>query len=140
MLKCLVGLVASKNAAGIMRPECLNILLGLDQWPVGWGLYFNTNESPIYHTDSLRIETLLSPQKTVMAARFFIQGLPFVLCLGKPDHDRSFGVWRPLSITLNGSALNFNWEDTHGSRDVSLSRQGSYSGHPPNWQDWQKNG
>ena len=140
MLKCLMGLSASGNATGAMKAECTSILLGTNEWPSGWGLYFNTRASPIYHTDSLRIETPVSPQNVVMAARFFIQGFPFVLCLGRPDHDGSFGVWRPSKVEIDTKTLTLDWEDAPGSRIVSLNRQGSYSGHPPDWLDWQKTG
>src|ERR1044072_1573621 len=85
MLKLLFGAAFSGNVTSQPKPECLDLLLTRAAWPDGWGLYFGLGR-PVHHTDSIEIETLVGPDKRLLAARIFIQGLPFTLILGKPDN------------------------------------------------------
>lgn len=144
MLKCVVGLAVSGNIRSTIKPECVEVLFERAEWPDGWGMYFRLNDRPLYHTDSLSIETRVGPNKLLLAANIFLQGLPFVLCLGKPDNPGAFGIWRPDQITFRSksceSTINLSWKSlAHGSA-VVLGRIGTYDGHPPNWKDWQRNG
>src|ERR1041385_3485295 len=81
MLKCLLGLTISKNIVSHLKPECVDILFGRFAWPGEWGLYFSlASSTPAYHTDSLMIQTRVDEARSlVLAADFFIQGLPFTL-------------------------------------------------------------
>jgi hypothetical protein len=94
MLKCLVGLSVSKNIGGTLKPECVNILFERQMWPTEWGLYYCTDAqgSPIYHIDSLFVETLTAPDGRILAGKFVVQGLPFYVVLGKPGNPRAFGI------------------------------------------------
>src|ERR1043166_3841555 len=104
MLKCLLGMTNSNNITSRLKPECLELLFGRTVWPEGWGLYFDTKTRAIHHTDAIRIETLVGPDKLILAAKFFIQGLPLTLALGKPDNREAFGIWRPAKIVFAGTA------------------------------------
>jgi hypothetical protein len=145
-LKCLIGFTASGNLKAGLKPECVDLLFKRQRWPEAWGLYFaNVGSNPIYHTDSFLIETLTTPDRTVvLAARFYIQGLPFLLILGKPDEARSFGVRHPSEIVLRSAVrertLRLSWEDGQLGEPVSLTRAGSYDGYPPSWNDWERDG
>jgi hypothetical protein len=81
MLKCFLGLSVSKNIGGALKPECVNILFERQMWPTEWGLYYCTDAQggPIYHTDSLAVETLTAPDGRLLGGKFVVQGLPFYL-------------------------------------------------------------
>jgi len=142
MLKCIIGLVASKNLRSTIKFECVDVLFERISWPEGWGVYFNLANGPVYHTDSILIETLVGPSQLILAVKFFLQGLPFVLCLGKPDNPRAFGTWRPTEIKLRCEAaersLKFQWEKLPHGDSITLTRTGSYDGHPPDWKEWER--
>jgi hypothetical protein len=77
MLKCLLGMTASKNICSRLKPECLTLLFGKVEWPDQWGLYFPVKAAPIYHTDSLLIQIQTDEARAlILAADFFIQGMP----------------------------------------------------------------
>lgn len=94
MLKCLLGLSVSKNISSQLKPECVDLLFQKACWPDRWGLHVSTNAStPIYHTDSLLIQTRIDEARSlILAADFLIQGMPFTLIMGEPDNPVSFGV------------------------------------------------
>ncbi len=147
MVKCLLGLAASKNLkATNLKSECIDLLFGNMLWPDGWGLYFSASPaSQIYHSASLLIETHIDPTKElILAAHFFIRGLPFVLSLGKPESPQKIGLFRPEAIVLrNGKcekALVLSWSGGPKSPCILLERSGTYDGPPPDWQEWEKNG
>jgi hypothetical protein len=100
-LKCLLGLSKSGNIHGSLKPECVDILFERQIWPPEWGLYYFTGSEAgaIYHTDSAAVEVLASADRTtVLAGKFFIQGLPFFLVMGKPGDPRAFfGIRARLS-------------------------------------------
>lgn len=144
MLKCILGMSASKNIRGNLKPECVEILFGKRVWPTGWGLYFTAslNES-IYHSSSFLIETLYDTKNNlVLAARFFIRGLPFSLCMGKPDNSGSFGLRRPSEIIFESpnstQTIGLSWSPAHNGKPITLTRAGTYDGPPPNWREWEK--
>lgn len=143
-LKCLVGLSASRNIKSVVKPECIDILFGRQRWPIEWGLYLNVSSvEKIHHTDSLLIETMSDPSRdVVLAARFYIQGLPFTLVLGKPGDARTFGVWHPSKIVFKlpnaTKKLRLLWEGGRTGGPVELTRVGSYTGDPDHWHEWQK--
>src|SRR5262249_31340064 len=93
MLKCLLGLTVSKNITSHLKPECTDLLFERTRWPDRWGLYFPVETSaPIYHTDSFLIETRIDQTRSlILAADFFIQGIPLTLLLGRPDNPATFG-------------------------------------------------
>ena len=145
MLKCLLGLSASGNITGTLKSECLDLLFSRQTWPPHWGLYFSIAPRPIYHTDSILIETLTDPTGVlILATKFFIQGLPFILLLGKPGDPGAFGIWRPEKLVFKfpGSekTLHFTWDGGARGPPVILTRAGSYGGHPPSWKDWERIG
>jgi hypothetical protein len=145
-LKCLIGLTASGNLKRGLKPECVDLLFKRRSWPEAWGLYFaNVDSTPIYHTDSFVMETLTGPdRKTVLAAKFHIQGLPFILILGTPGDANSFGIRRPSEIVLRSAVgerrLRLSYEDGQPGEPVLLTRAGSYDGHPPSWKEWERRG
>jgi hypothetical protein len=146
MLKCLLGLTVSKNITSQLKPECTDLLFGRIGWPDHWGLYFPVGaSSPIYHTDSLLIETRVDQARSlILAADFFIQGIPLTLVLGKPDNPAAFGIWRPGQIIFKAPSatqlVNFSWQDKCSGKPVTLTRTGTFDGYPPNWKDWAKEG
>lgn len=146
MLKCIVGLSASKNVTSHPKPECIDLLFGRMDWPEHWGLYFSMGAStPIYHTDSLLIETRIDANRSLMlAADFFIQGFPFTLLMGEPSDPKAFGIWRPGHLVFQSPAatqtIRLAWQRDGSSELVSLTRTGTYDGHPPNWKDWERDG
>lgn len=129
-LKCLIGLTASGNLKSGLKPECVDLLFKRRTWPEGWGLYFaNVGSTPIYHTDSFAMETLIGPdRKIVLAAKFHIQGLPFILVLGTPGDAKSFGIRHPCEIVLRSAIgerrLRLSWEDGQPGDSVQLTRAG----------------
>jgi hypothetical protein len=145
MLKCLLGLSASKNIHGTLKPECVNILFERQMWPADWGLYSDTKVNSIYHTNSLSVETLSHPdRKTVLGGKFVVQGLPFYLLLGKPGNPSAFGIWHPREIVFKFPTLekriSLSWDGQAGTDSIILTRTGTYDGPPPIWKDWEKNG
>ena len=144
MLKTIIGSVASRNFGGTVAPIAVELLLGRKAWPRWWGLYFSpSSDQPIYHTDSLMIETLINPvEKNVMGCRFYIQGLPFTFLLGTPDNPEAFGFWRPREIDLDfphtEQKIIFKWDGLRRGKPVRLQRAGAYDGPPPIWKDWEK--
>ncbi len=147
MVKCLLGLTASKNVSSTnLRPECLDLLFANRDWPEGWGLYFFVSSAkPIYHSASFLIEIHVDPARDlILAANFVIRGLPFLLCLGKPDRPESFGMFRPEAIVFrNGGCektLALSWLGGPKSPVIVLERAGTYDGAPPDWKEWEQNG
>jgi hypothetical protein len=147
MMKCLLGLTASKNLnATKLKPECVDLLFANIEWPDGWGLYFSASPAkPIHHSDSFLIETRFDQASgLILAADFVIRGLPFVLCLGKPDRSESFGIHRPKAIVFNAGecekVLILSWLRGPRSPVILLKRVGTYDGPPPDWKEWERNG
>jgi hypothetical protein len=146
MLKCLLGLSVSKNIKSQLKPECIDLLFGRSDWPEQWGLYFSMGTSaPIYHTDSFLIQTRIDAARSlVLAADFFIQGMPFTLVMGKPGDPKTFGIWRPGQLVFKSPSatqlMNLSWQDKCSGEPVTLTRTGTYDGHPPNWKGWEKDG
>jgi len=145
MLKCLIGMTASNNLkTANIKPECLALLFGSIDWPEGWGLYFKIPNKPIYHSSSFLIETKINPTNgLILAVEFCIRGLPFTLCMGKPDNPQSFGMHRPKEIIFEArtceKVLELDWPGSHGE-SARLSHVGRYDGPPPDWKEWEKNG
>jgi hypothetical protein len=144
MLKCLLGLTVSKNVGSRLKPECTDILFGRANWPEEWGLYFPVGAAPIYHTDSILIQTHTDEARSLMlAADFFIQGMPFKLVMGKPGDPKAFGIWRPSQLLFKSPSatqlITLSWLGKSSGEPVILTRTGTYDGHPPDWQDWEKN-
>lgn len=107
MVKCILGLTASKNLnITNTKPECIDLLFGNINWPEGWGLYFRVfADTPLYHSDSFLIETQVDPaRQLILAARFTIRGLPMVLCLSKPDVPENMGLFHPEAIIFRSGA------------------------------------
>lgn len=147
MIKCLLGLTASNSLrANRLKPECLDLLFASAPWPEGWGLYFaGTAGKPIYHSGSFLIETRIDPASgLILAAKFVLRGLPFLLCLSAPDAGSSCGVYRPEALVFKSGVrekvLVLSWEGGRRSPSVRLDRTGSYDGPPPDWKDWERNG
>jgi hypothetical protein len=131
MLKCLIGLSVSKNITPQLKPECINLLFARSEWSDKWGLYFSTGTSaPIYHTDSLLIQTRTGDARSlVLAADFFIQGMPFTLVMGKPGDPKTFGTWRPGQLVFKSPSatqlINLSWQDKCSGTPVTLTRAGT---------------
>ncbi len=146
MLKCLLGLRISKNFSGELKDACLDLLFTRMVWPKGWGLYLAlTVGKPIYHSSSFLIETFIDPaQGLILVANFGIKGLPFVLCMGRPDSPERIGVFRPAGIVLQSDKCNkellLNWQAGPSTGNVALDRRGSYDGPPPDWKGWEQSG
>lgn len=147
MVKCLLGLTASKNLnATKLKPECIDLLFANIEWPDEWGLYFSASPAkPIHHSASFLIETKFDQAtRLILAADFVIRGLPFVLCLGKPDRPESFGAHRPEAIVLKSEecekVLVLSWLRGPRSPIIHLKRTGTYDGPPPDWKKWEQNG
>lgn len=147
MLKCLLGLTASKNLmTTTLKPECMDLLFGDIDWPEGWGLYFSALvAAPIYHSSSFLIETQVDPaRQLILAATFAIRGLPFMLCLGKPDTPEKIGMFYPEAIVFRSATcekvLALSWVGGPKSPAILLERSGTYNGPPPNWREWERNG
>ena len=144
MLKCVVGLSISGNMKSNIKSECVDILFGRKTLPNLWGMYCSGSlGSTVYHTSSFVVELRTSLDKLVLAADFFIQGLPFTLLLGKPGNPRSFGIRRPGEIVFRHpkceKRILFSWDKSKRQK-IELTKQGTYDGFPPNWKDWEKRG
>jgi hypothetical protein len=141
MLKCLIGMTFSGNIKNQLKPECLELLFQRLLWPDAWGLYFDTNNQKIYHTDAIRIETMTTSDGLILAAKFFLQGLPFTLLFGRPDGP--WGIWRPARIVFQfpsvQTKLIVRWKGPSSGKTIQLTRSGTYDGHPPDWKDWERN-
>ena len=142
ILKAIIGGVESKNLTSVLHGNLVDILFGIQPWPVNWGLYLETRSgNPIYHSDSFRLETLIDASKIIKGVRFIIRGLPLLLALGEPDDQKTF-IYRPRRIVLvRGSAKRFielSWTDANYTAWVRLDRSGGYLGYPPDWADWEK--
>ena len=145
MLKCLLGMTVSDNLkeSTHLKPECLDILFDKMDWPKGWGLYFKSSDQFYYHSGSFLLETRINPADgLILAADFYIRGLPFMLCLGKPDNPESFGIQhRPKKILFKThtceKVIGLTWLVSCGE-GIVLSRVGRYDGSPPNWKEWEK--
>jgi len=147
MVKCLLGLTNSKNLHSTnLKPECVDLLFANITWPEGWGLYFSASSAkPIHHSASFLIETQVDPARgLVLAVNFLIRGVPFVLCLGKPNNPASFGLFRPEAIVFrNGQfekVLVLSWLGGPRSPVILLERAGACDGPPPDWKEWEQNG
>jgi hypothetical protein len=147
MVKCLLGLTTSKNLnATKLKPECVDLLFANIEWPDGWGLYFSASPSrPIHHSYSFLIETRFDQARgLILAADFVIRGLPFVLCLGKPHRQESFGIHRPEAIVFKSDecekVLVLSWPRGPRNPVILLKRAGTYDGPPPDWREWEQNG
>lgn len=147
MVKSLLGMSASKNLKSTkLKPECLDLLFANIEWPEGWGLYFSaTSAKPMHHSASFLIETRVEPsQELIFAADFVIRGVPFLLCLGRPDNPASFGLFRPEAIVFKHEqcekVLVLSWLGGPQSGVVLLNRAGTYDGAPPDWKEWERNG
>jgi len=147
MVKCLLGLTTSKNLHSTnLKPECVDLLFANIPWPEGWGLYFSDSSAkPIHHSASFLIETRVDLARgLVLAADFVIRGVPFTLCLGKPDNPASFGLFRPEAIVFRHGqcekVLVLSWLGGPMSPVILLERSGTYDGPPPDWKEWERNG
>jgi hypothetical protein len=144
MLKCLIGMVASGNIGGVLKSECHDLLFDRVPWPTEWGLYWlHDKGGTAYHSQSFAISTDVHPQTGVIVlVRFTLRGMPFGLCLGKPDQPTQFGVLRPKSLTFKSSertrTVVLNWSRCRSGYPIILNRAGSYDGPPPNWQEWER--
>ena len=147
MLKCLIGLKMSKNLISAqLRPEYIDLLFAISEWPEGWGLYFSP--SPImliYHSPCILIETHVDQARgLVLAATFLIRGFPLMLCLGRPEDPTTIGLFRPEALFLKHSqcekVLVLSWLGGPMGPPVVLERSGTYDGPPPNWKEWERNG
>lgn len=147
MVKCLLGLTVSKNISSTIQvPECVNLLFANMEWPEGWGMYFSASPGKlIHHSASFAIETRVDPSRNlILAADFVIRGIPFVLCLGKPDNPSGVGLLRPEAIVLRHGqcekVLVLSWLGGPRNPAVLLERSGTYDGQPPDWKEWERNG
>ncbi len=145
MLKCLIGMVFSGNINGVLKPECLDLLFDRIPWPDKWGLYWqNDNGNEAYHSDSFMVSTEVHPEtQAIMLVRFTLRGLPFGLCLGRPDHPTRFGLLRPKALTFKAKARSrvilLNWSRARSGPPVILRHAGTYDGLPPDWAEWERN-
>jgi hypothetical protein len=137
MLKCLIGLCVSGNIRNHLKPECMVLLFQKAPWSEGWGLYFDTNNRTVYHTDAIRIETMTDINNLILAVKFYLQGLPFTLLLGRPDEAKAWGTWRPSRIVFQfpstQNKMIIRWKGPAGGSTVQLTRSGAYDGRPPDW-------
>ena len=82
--------------------------------------------------------------QTILLAKFIIRGMPFGLCLGKPDHSDAFGIRHPEAIVFRADKsqrrIILNWQSGPTGAPVLLDRAGTYDGPPPNWKDWERSG
>jgi hypothetical protein len=145
MLKCIIGMVVSRNIGASLKPGCIELLFANTHWPDGWGLHWLHVGGPTYHSSSIAIETMLHPvMRTILLAKFIVRGMPFGLCLGKPDHPEAFGVRRPAAIVFRAGAdqreIILDWQQRPTGPPILLDRAGTYDGSPPNWKDWERSG
>ena len=44
-------------------------------------------------------------------------------------------------LGVNGEMrISFTWKNQGSSQKVHLTKRGTNDGHPPNWEDWERNG
>lgn len=99
LLKVLLGMVKSqKSEQRHTKPYLLDVLTG-SNWPDFWGLYVPVPEVEQKMTKDLFVQTFIDPVKNeILVASFRIAGIPFNLCLGKPDKPAKLGKYRPRGL------------------------------------------
>jgi hypothetical protein len=140
VLKALIGLVASGNAAKDDQPvkksnpplAWLQLLYGLEPMPAGWGLYLTSGlrEAPM-RTRSVAFAPLIESDKMV-GALCRINGFEFVLAMATPEKDRpgsllTNAIFRPAHLLFSHISrdcsvrLRFRWATGGGSDGLDVA-------------------
>jgi len=150
LMKSLIGLVFARNLdASSLRKGAIAMLYGLEKLPPGAGLYVTS--AAIYQNDSLEISMLENPSTgQILAMRCDVGSLVLELALGEVKSDSGYGLYiparfhRPSCVSFNAAGaehrLELTWNDGLQHVPLSFERTGEFSGPPPHWQEWQKNG
>jgi hypothetical protein len=140
MLKALVGLVASGNAAKDNQPllksppplACLQLLYGREAMPPGWGLYlaYELGER-VMATRGMAFAPLIDRGR-VLGAVCQIHGFRFLLAMAVPEADRKgslleTAVHRPAYLSFSHSVrpssvrLNITWNTSEPSHGLEIT-------------------
>lgn len=153
MLKTVCGMVAARAVArngersrATVPDIWVSILAGEVDWPRNWGMYAAAPPGGVtYHYSSFGFQPFLHPETgQVLAATLTINNFTFHLILGHPDAPSAVGVYRPRTLIFEREGvekfIEISWNDPRLQRYVTLTRSGSYSGPPPDWPEWAREG
>lgn len=152
MLKTVCGIVAAKAVArGGVRSNAtvsdtwVSILAGERDWPRLWGIYVAVPTGVAFHYESFSFKPFSHPEtEQVLAAELTINNFVFYILLGRPDSTSAWGTYRPRTLIFERDGvqkfIEMSWCDPRLQRYVAFSRYGSYSGPPPGWPDWAREG
>jgi hypothetical protein len=149
MLKTVCGMVASgqlamqgKKKDVPLKREWVDILYNNHSWPEHWGMYFKDPEhKTISKFKSISVQPLTGAGE-LKAAEFSINEFKFYLVLGKPDHPRAWGRYRPRTMIFSQNGVK-KYIEICGQNNayqnyVDLKRIGTTASEPPDWEQWMK--
>lgn len=152
MLKTVCGMVAAQAVArdgvqleATIPDSWVSILTGEQDWPRLWGMYVAVPKGIAYHYSSFWFKPFLHPDTgQVMAAELTINGIVCYLLLGRPDRPSAWGIHRPRTFIFERDGvekfIEVSWRDPRLQQYLTFSRGPSYSGPPPDWPDWAREG
>jgi hypothetical protein len=152
MLKTVCGMVAARAVArggvrsGATIPDTwVSILAGEQDWPRLWGMYVAVPTGVTYHYSSFGFKPFTHPDtRQVLAAELTINGFVFYVVLGRPDTPSAWGRYRPRTLIFERDGvekfIELSWSDPRPQQYIKFSRGASYSGPPPDWPDWAREG
>jgi hypothetical protein len=142
LLKVLFGGSASGSLDAGEPPEQWKALLTGADWPPQWGLYLFRPEGPQIFSSDLLVETMVNPATgEILAGRFIMAGVIFILLLGTPDHPDFWGVHRPSGLSfIHGNEerrIDFLWPN-QASEAVIITNIGSTTASPSYLDEWKE--
>lgn len=142
LLKVLFGGSASGSLSSGEPPEHWKALLTGADWPPQWGLYLFRPEGPQIFSSDLLVETMVNPATgEILAGKFILAGVIFVLLLGTPDDPEFWGVHRPSGLSfMHGTEerrIEFLWPH-QPSETVIITNIGSTTASPSYLDEWKE--
>jgi len=149
MLKIVCGLIAAGHiASGKIRTSVqlndiyINLLFTDGVWPPHWGLYFKIPENSAIHKYNCAGVRPMTAGNEIKAMEYLINNFKFFLILGHPDQTDHWGIHRLNKLIFTSGTVSktieFRWDDPKHNQVVKLTRAGTVTGPPDEWQDWLK--
>ena len=142
LLKVLFGGSASGSLNSSEPPEQWKALLTGADWPPQWGLYLFRPEGPQIFSSDLLVETMVNPATgEILAGKFMLAGVIFILLLGTPDHPEFWGVHRPSGLSfmhgIEERRIEFLWPH-QVNETVIITNIGSTTTSPSYLDEWKE--
>ena len=142
LLKVLFGGSASGSLNSSEPPEQWKALLTGADWPPQWGLYLFRPEGPQIFSSDLFVETMINPATAeILAGKFIMAGVIFILLLGTPDHPEFWGVHRPSGLSfmhgIEERCIEFLWPH-QANETVIITNIGSTTASPSYLDEWKE--